>query len=607
MKYKIHFFIWITCVVAMSCNKDFLDKQPLDVLSTAGNLASTNELRLYLNQFYETLPGQPTVTGGIGIAFDDTNSDNLMLTSVNARINGDLALSNAAKMDEYSRIRAVNYFLENYTNAKGEQALINGYLGEAKFFRAWFYFSLIKKYGDVTWVSKVLSSDDDAMHVPRTSRVLVIDSVLADLDAAAALLPLRTNSATMRVHKDVALAFKSRVALYEATWQKYHKLKADPFWTKNISDEKIRDYFTQAKNAALEVMNSKRWSIASTGNPLEDYKNLFLTKDLSASTEVMLWRKYNPGENIGHSISKYLSTGGGDIGVTLSLVDDYLTRQGAPFTGTARSQAQATYAAELMPTLRDPRLSQTVAIPGQPLRPNGGVVAALPPVNQSGFNRNTTGFPLYKYIEYDDVAATTDDFKSSVPAIYFRYAEVLLNYAEAVAELGEDATLIKTALQPLRDRAGMPGVDFNREYNTDPAYPFKDLSPVLQSVRRERRIEQAAEGTRLDDILRWAAADVLLAKKRPLGVLFTGSNMADENTATGFYKDAMLYYDTPPAGKSVNFYLTGTPGDARRYMDPYQKVLPNGFGFKLQRDYLLPIQDRMLLLTGGEWTQNPGW
>ncbi|KKX47941.1 hypothetical protein L950_0223640 [Sphingobacterium sp. IITKGP-BTPF85] len=99
----------------------------------------------------------------------------------------------------------------------------------------------------------------------------------------------------------------------------------------------------------------------------------------------------------------------------------------------------------------------------------------------------------------------------------------------------------------------------------------------------------------------------MLVGKRPLGILFTGSNIAQENNSTGFYKDNLLYYDTAPAGKTVNFFLSGNPGDAMRYMDPYKAVLPNGYRFRVDRDYLLPIQQRMIELTNGKWKQNPNW
>lgn len=572
-----------------ACKKDFLNQQPLDTLSTDNSLATTNELRLFVNQFYVgSFPGQPGGVGGAGIAFNDAGTDNMTFSAINNRLNGTLALSNATALGGYTTIRNINYFLENYRNAKGDAVLINNYLGEAKFFRAITYFNMVKSYGDLTWVNKVLPADTLMMQVPRNSRTLIIDSVLADLNQAANLLPVKTNSSSMRLHRDVALALKSRVALYEATWQKYHKAKNDPFYTQGITDAKIQDYFIQARDAALAVINSGAWSIYKTVKPLDDYSNLFITLDLSTNSEVLLWRKYSVADNIAHSISKYTSTAGADMGINLSLVDDYLTKDGRPFTGTERDQVQQVYGNELKPDIRDPRLSQTVALPGKPIRP-GGVVSAFPPINQTGFNRSTTGYPLYKFLEYNDVRAVSDDFNSQCPAIAFRYAEVLLNYAEAMAELGGDPVLIANALKPLRDRVGMPAIDFAREYNTNSTYAFKDLSNVLQAVRRERRVELAAEGFRLDDILRWAAADILIIGKRPVGALYIGSDMKAN------YPSSYLPL------------LTGNASDTRRYLDPLITVLPNGYGFKLNRDYLLPIQQRMIQLTAGKWVQNPNW
>jgi starch-binding outer membrane protein, SusD/RagB family len=587
-KFKI-LMIGSLLLLVISCKKDFLNKQPLDTLSTDNSLATTNELRLFLNQFYVgSFPGQPGGVGGAGIAFNDVGTDNMTFSSVSNRMNGTLALSNAAALGGYTTIRSINYFLENYHHAIGDAGLINNYLGEAKFFRAITYFNMVRNYGDLTWVNKVLPSDTLLMQVPRDPRTLIIDSVLSDLDQAASLLPVRANSATMRLHRDVALALKSRVALYEASWQKYHKAKNDPFYTQGITDAKIQDYFEQARDAALTVISSGRWSIYNTGKPLEDYFNLFVTLDLSSNPEVLLWRKYSVADNIGHSISKYTSTAGADMGINLSLVDDYLTRDGRPFLGAERDQSQQVYGNELKPDIRDPRLSQTVAVPGKPIRP-GGIVPAYPPINQTGFNRSTTGYPLYKFLEYNDPRAVSDDFNSQAPAIAFRYAEVLLNYAEAMAELDGDPALIANALKPLRGRAGMPAVDFTREYNTSPSYPFRDLSPVLQAVRRERRVELAAEGFRVDDIMRWAAADILIAGKRPLGALFVGSDMPANYPST--YQPQ----------------LTGSTGDMRRYLDPQKNVVPGGYGFNVNRDYLLPIQQRMLQLTANKWVQNPGW
>lgn len=606
LKKFTYIVLGLTCSVLVACNSNFLNREPLDQLSTSGSLASTNELRLYINQFYQSLPNHPSTTGGNGIAFEDAKTDNMIFTNVDNRLNGQLTVSNATSINEYTQIRSINFFLKQSTNAKGNQSEINRYLGEAYFFRAWYYFELVKKYGDVTWVNQLLNSEDESTFLARDSRIVIVDSILNDLNRSATLLPTQSTNTSMRIHKDVALALISRVALYEGTWQRYHKLKATPFFTATITENKIKDYLTQARDAAKEIIDGNRWKIYSTGRYNDDYRNMFNMADLSTNSEVMLYRRYNPAENIGHGVSKYLSTGGGDIGLTQSLVSDYLTIDGKPFVGTLQNNIQQVYGQDMLPTVRDPRLSQTAVLPQAPLRPDA-VAANFPPINQSGFNRSTTGYPMYKYVEYTNLAAVTDDGMSAAPVIFFRYAEVLLNYAEALAELKEDPIKIVQAIHPLRARLNLPDMDFDREYNTTASYPFSTLDKYIQAVRRERRVEMVAEGQRLQDIFRWAAADQLIVGKRPLGILFIGSNIAQENTSTGFYKDNLLYYDNAPAGKSINFFLSGNPGDDYRYMDPYKSVLPSGYKFRVERDYLLPIQQRMIELTGGKWKQNPNW
>ena len=168
---------------------------------------------------------------------------------------------------------------------------------------------------------------------------------------------------------------------------------------------------------------------------------------------------------------------------------------------------------------------------------------------------------------------------------------MLLNYAEALAEQNgaANATKIKEILHPLRERAGMPDMDFDREYNTESDYPFRSLDKYIQAVRRERRVEKALEGRRLTDILRWAAAEELIIGQRPMGALFTGSNLADK------------YGDKLEVGR--NLFLT----DDGYILPVPPATMPNGWQFKTDRDYLLPIQERMISLMDGLWEQNPGW
>ena len=205
MKHTITGWLLLTLLWgASACKDDFLDRQPLDVLSTVGNLASTNELRLYMNQFYQNLPSHPDALNN----FYDSNSDNMLATNINTRLDGKLAVSNATRITEYNTIRGINYFLANYKNATGSQTTINQYVGEARFFRAWFYFEMVKQYGDVTWVNQVLPLDQEVMQVPRDPRTMVVDSILADLTVAADLLPVQANSASLRIHRDVALTLQ---------------------------------------------------------------------------------------------------------------------------------------------------------------------------------------------------------------------------------------------------------------------------------------------------------------------------------------------------------------------------------------------------------------
>ncbi len=595
-----------------------LDKMPEGVLSTAQPFSSTGEMRNYLDQFYQT--GNPkygnvnygdglraqgfSAGGGSDIAGYDTHSDNMASSSVSTRLAGETTLSGASKLTNYTAIRNLNFMLCNLDNCvEAGTPDFEQYVGEAYYFRAWYYYKMFVDYGPLTWISVPLNPNEEEMKLPRDSRTVIADSILADLDKAILYLSEQSNSASMRVHKDVARALKSEVALFEGTWEKYHKAKGDQFYDPSVTEEKIRSYFTQSAEAAKEVMDRGVWRIYSTGNVQEDYRQMFQTTDLSGNPEV-LWFKMYDGDQIGNNVNRYLNQGGGGVGVTASLVDDYLTIEGKPFTGTERVEAKKTFGNELLSTLRDPRLAQTVCIPGQQLRPDDTPPYYMVPplVGTSSYNQNMTGYSLLKHVQIDYTGSLDAEFKGATPAIQFRYADILLNYAEALAELDGTANSQKIiiALQPLRDRIGMPAIDFDREYNQENDYPFRHLDKYIQAVRRERRIEKACEGRRLEDILRWAAADELIVGKWPKGALFIGSNLENHPQY-----DGKLIYDQS-SGNTL--FLTGKPGDGLRYVIPTNPAgYEQGWQFNVNRDYLLPIQPRMLSLTGDEWKQNPGW
>lgn len=592
-----------------------LDKMPEGVLSTAEPFRSTGEIRNYVDRFYETaLRGQGFMAGGgQGIAGNDVYSDNMSSNAADTRLMGITALSNASTLENYEKIRDVNFLLNNADDCseKGTPTY-NQLMGEAYYFRAWYYYDMFVNYGCLSWVDKPLAPNMNEMMLPRESRTFIADKILGDLDTAISLLGEQGNSSSMRIHKDVARALKSEVALFEATWERYHfakeKDKTEKFYDTELSESdlnaKINDYLAQAIKAAEEVRQRGVWQIYNTGNVNNDYRVLFETADLGNNPEI-LWFKMYDGDQIGNSVTRYLNTGGGNIGVTASLVDDYLTIDGKPFVGEARMEAKRNYPEELLPTKRDPRLAQTVALPGQRMQPEraGNPYTVQWPAfagDGSAFGTNLTGYIMLKHVQIDYAGDFISEFKGSTPAIQFRYADVLLNYAEALAEQNgaANADKIKEVLHPLRQRAGMPDVDFDREYNTEADYPFRNLDKYVQAVRRERRVEKALEGRRLSDILRWAAAEELIIGKRPMGVLFTGSNLPE-------HYGSELKYDQP---EDNNLFLTGKPGDAERYILPVPPAsMPDGWQFKANRNYLLPIQERMLNLMGGLWEQNPGW
>ena len=184
----------------------------------------------------------------------------------------------------------------------------------------------------------------------------------------------------------------------------------------------------------------------------------------------------------------------------------------------------------------------------------------------------------------------------------FRYADILLNYAEALAELDGvgNAQKIIDALQPLRDRVGMPPVDFDREYNQEADYGFRNLDKYIQAVRRERRVEKACEGRRQEDIMRWAAADELIVGKWPKGALFVGSNLENHPV----YGDKLIY----DQASGNNLFLTGKSGDPLRYIIPTNPAgYESGWKFNVNRDYLLPIQTRMLRMIQPWYVGTKSW
>ena len=582
-----HPFVMLLSIIILtvSCSKDFLDKPPLTQIGNDVYWKTASDLGNYTLQFYTVFPSFGAVGSYLGlIGWDGTRGSDVQIYASPSTIwNGTRQPVTTGGDWTWANIRSVNVFFQNYQRCTDQFEKYQQFLGEAYFFKAWFYFEKVRAYGDVPWYSDPLQMDSEGLYKTRDSRIVVVDSILWNLDKATEYLKSLkdVDGGNNRLSKEAALLFKSRVALYEGTWQKYHKGTA--FATEGADPAK---YFKAAVKASEDLMSvTYELKLYSNGEPENDYCKLFSLVNQSANKEVILWKAYSRNLQLSHSFQIYVSDRTDGNCMTLQQVYNYLDRYGNVYDyytigKTVKGSAFLSKIAQEC----DPRLAQTVWTPGSVMWDNsfGRGVFTKPFLDQSGQSQNNTGFQIRKGNDPKDPQAGSGvswNTSCETGAIVFRYAEALLNYAEAKAELGETVDYAKS-INLLRARSGMPPfkvqTDINRSRYSDYGYTISD---ELFEIRRERCVELGAEGFRYDDIRRWAAHN-LLKGKRPLGYPFDASEWA---------------------GQTIN-YKTDSDG----FLDPFVNQIPNGYGFKTERDYLdcIPLNEITL---NGQLTQNPGW
>ena len=555
-----------------SCAKDFLDHKPLDAIGNDNFWKTPKDLEMYVDQFYPIFPNE--TRNDMNLL--DGNSDNLIQVGFNSTLAGTgvLSATDANWSSNWTNIRSVNYFFKNYQTVSGSFDLMKQFVGEAYFFRAYFYFALVRRYGDVPWINKVLEGNSEELYLARSPRNIIIDSVLADLDNAISLMNTKGKGSPSRLNSQVALLFKSRVSLFEGTWEKYHA--GTPFGVANSDASK---YLKIARDAAKEVIDGGLYDVYSTGNPNIDYARLFGQNDYSANPEVLFWKKWDKALGL---VRWTPSIWGNGMGVTKELVDTYLSIDGLPISISPLYAGDATLSTVVKN--RDPRLAQSIWVPGDYvniLATGDTTKFEKSDIQQTGSYLNVTGYQLKKYSNMWGDNLKVNYYESEIGSIIFRYAEVLLNYAEARAELGEiTQTDLDLTINKLRDRVGVPHLSLG-SITPDPNWDYPQLSPIINEVRRERRVELSFEGLRLDDLLRWRAHSIFV-NERSLGAKFVQA-------------------DYPNMVVGTNVYV-----DTNGYIDAYQKALPAGYGFKPDRDYLSAIPTNELTLNEN-YTQNPGW
>ncbi|WP_255157862.1 RagB/SusD family nutrient uptake outer membrane protein [Siphonobacter sp. BAB-5385] len=193
--------------------KGFLDREPLSEIAPEQFFTSESDLRLYTNSFYNVIPSAEDIY--------NEDIDNIVKTTLPDAVTGRRTVPTSGGGWDWGELRKINYFLGNYNRQGLSSATTNKYVGLAKFFRAWFYFNKVVRFGDVPWYNKVINTTDEAyLTQARDPRTVVMDSVLADINEAVARLA--TTKSTEEVTKWTALALKSRICLFEGTFRKYH-------------------------------------------------------------------------------------------------------------------------------------------------------------------------------------------------------------------------------------------------------------------------------------------------------------------------------------------------------------------------------------------------
>ena len=570
---RLSIYISLLLIIGLTaCDDDFLNLYPLDAISDVNYFTTPEDLETYMNSFYSTTYFAKYPNHGA-----DFNSDNQVGTNVNTRLQGTRVVATSGSIG-FGWIRRVNYFFDNYKKVEEGYELedYQQYLGEAHFFRALSYYTMLQQYGDIQWITHELKTDSPELYNPRDSRDLVATNIIASLDSAAMYLTADKTRGQGRVNRWMALLIQSRVALFEGTWQKYHA--NTPFGVPNANPEK---YLQKAADAALELIESGVYGIYSTGNPESDYYDLFALQDYYNNSEIMFWREYNNELSRGSSSftndRNHRMEFPNNNSITKELADSYLCIDGRPISTSPLFQGHNSLSDEM--ENRDPRFYQNIATHDRVWRIHrDGTVEYWGEVydrlNSNAAHNSPAGYINIKGYN-PDMNYHVQQYEES-PGIIYRYAEALLNYAEAKAELGQiTQTDIDISIKELRDRVGMPNLDLSNIPH-DPNWDFPDLSPIINEIRRERRVELAVEGYRWDDIARWAAADELIVGKRPTGFL------ASQITEVPF------------------------PVNDDGFLDPFKNAMPNGYGFDVNRDYLnsIPLTEMVL---NPNLTQNPGW
>ena len=535
----------LACLAVTSCNDSFMDRQPQTEIGVESYFNTEQDLKMYCYNLYD-FPNFNNYTA-------DAGTDNQATTDVveikNIMISTNPNSTTVSAGWEWGRLRTINLFLENSPKAAVAEDVLAHYQGIARFFRARFYMDKVKRFSDVPWYDKTLTTADEDLYKSRDSRDFVVQKIFEDYKFAAE--HVKTGQETGAVDKWVVLTYMARHALYEGTYRKYHD-------ELNLQSS-AGTYLKMAVDAALQIMNKSGFNIYTTGDVDNDYYTLFESSDLSTNREIIL-ATYFDKKIKGNGFWAFMF--GNYIPCpTKDLVQSYLMKDGSYYSAQPGYETKQ-FVEEFQN--RDPRMWQTLAWPGWELI-NTMTYAPGAGIYVQNLNKNFSGYHQIKgFINNKD-----EDYYLSIDYPVLRYAEVLLTYAEARAELSEltQDDLNKT-INLLRARAGIPALKLNPTADPFMQKAFPNISSTLQEIRREHRVELALEGFRYDDLMRWKAAKLL--EKEPEGLYFpslgkfdlTGDGVEDIYLIPSSQDiPAEADKESNSLGKKLVYYKTGTIDD----------------------------------------------
>ena len=594
MKKNIILYSFIALLSGTAGCSDMLDEYPLDAISPETYYNNADELRSATNQFYGMFPGAAS-------GYTES-ADVVCIFNLPAEVQGIRTVPTSGGGWNWEYLRAVNFYLSHSVRCDDVDAREH-FDGIARFFRAYFYFEKVKRFGEVPWFDRELSSTDPELFRPRDSRDFIMDKILDDLTYA--INNISDKKDLYNVTHWTALALKSRICLFEGTFRKYHGI---PGYEK---------FLNECATASKLFIDNAPYAIYQTG--AQPYRDLFSSMN-AIEEEVILARDYDRSQNVMHEANaNTLSPTYGRPGMNKKIVNSYLMTNGDRFTDQPGYETMQYYD-EIQN--RAPRLTQTVVGPGY-MRINSDAVSS------PNFGASTTGYQITKWV----TDASGDGYLgSSNDYILFRAAEVYLNYAEAKAELGtltqED---LKISIKKIRDRVGMPNIDMDAaNANPDPYLcalesGYQNVTGpnkgVILEIRRERTIELLLEGFRYYDIIRWKEGKVFEQPYK--GMYFPGLTQGsgdnrydvfDMNDGTVGDKekvDICIYTGKKPSVKNIRkFYKLGdefvlTDGDKGNIICHDIEKEPRQW--REDRDYLYPIPTQERLLSNGTLSQNPNW